>query len=156
MAERNVFITFVTIITVMEPSNCGMMEKQRIHMEYGLRSNSANIIWSLISTHGGLRQWIADYVEEDGDGFIFTWGDKDKEHETRKARIIDLEKPERIRLRWEDETDAEAYWEIRITRSDLTNDYIMEITDYAEADEADYMRDIWERNYEALHRNTGL
>jgi len=132
------------------------MEKQKIHLEYELQSNSVNIIWSLISTYSGLQQWIADYVEEDGECFVFTWGEKDKEHETRKAIVIEFERLRRIRFRWEDETDENAYWEIKITKSDLTNDYIMEITDYAEADEVDYMRDIWEQNYEELHRNTGL
>lgn len=132
------------------------MEKQKIHLEYELHSNSANIIWSLISTCSGLQQWIADHVEENGGYFAFIWGEKGKEHEMRKATVIESERLRRIRFRWEDETDENAYWEIKITKSDLTNDYIMEITDYAEADEVDYMRDIWEQNYEELHRNTGL
>ncbi|MBQ6680876.1 MAG: SRPBCC domain-containing protein [Prevotella sp.] len=132
------------------------MKKQKLAFEYALRSNSENIIWALISTESGLHKWIADMVESDGDSFTFTWGDPDHEHETRRATIEELVKNSHIRLRWDDDEDEEAYWEIRMVKSDLTNDYLLEITDFALAEDVESLRDIWDQNYEELHRNTGL
>lgn len=132
------------------------MKKQKLSLEYELRSNSENIIWSLISTESGLRKWIADKVEADEGSFTFTWGDPDYEHETRRAMIEEVVKNSHIRMRWDDDTDDEAYWEIKMVKSDLTNDFLLEITDFAYADDFESLKDIWNQNYEELHRNTGL
>ncbi|MBQ7420639.1 MAG: hypothetical protein IJV27_00605 [Prevotella sp.] len=132
------------------------MKKQKLSLEYELKSNSENIIWSLISTESGLNKWLADVVEADDDSLTFTWGDPMKEHETRRATVEELVKGSHIRLRWDDDEDKEAFWEIKMVKSDLTNDYLLEITDFAWADEEDSLRDIWNQNYEQLHRNTGL
>jgi uncharacterized protein YndB with AHSA1/START domain len=132
------------------------MKKQKISLEFELQSNSENIIWALISTDSGLQKWIADVVETDGDSFTFTWGDPDYEHETRRAIIEELVKNSHIRMRWDDDPDEDAYWEIKMVRSDLTNDYLLEITDYAFSEDIDSLNDIWEQNFEELHRNTGL
>ena len=43
-----------------------------------------------------------------------------------------------------------------MVKSDLTNDYLLEITDFALAEDVESLRDIWDQNYEELHRNTGL
>jgi hypothetical protein len=64
------------------------MNKQRLELEYVLRSNSENIIWNTISTASGLQKWIADEVTENGDKLTFTWGDIYKHHETRTATIL--------------------------------------------------------------------
>lgn len=132
------------------------MGKRMIFLEYHLKSNSANIIWSLISTAGGLRQWIADTVEPDGDTFTFTWKGENGTNETRRASIVKMIKNDTIRFRWDDETDDNAYWEIKMAKSELTNDYHLMITDYAEEEDMDYIMDVWNQNYEELHRNTGL
>ncbi|MBO4660455.1 MAG: hypothetical protein J5610_03240 [Prevotella sp.] len=132
------------------------MNKQRFNTEYELQSNVESIIWSLISTPSGLQKWIADKVEEHDRALTFTWGDPDKEHETRTANMVQLIKNTLIRLRWDDEENPEAYWEIRMAKSDLTNDYILEITDYALPEDMESLGDIWQQNFEELHRSTGL
>lgn len=131
------------------------MGKHKIFREYGLKSSSANILWSLISTSSGLQQWIADKVTNEGDMFSFTWGDPDGECETRTAQATVSKKKFLIRFQWTDESDG-AYWELHIVKSDLTNDYHLEVTDYAEDGEEDYINDIWEQNLYNLHRNTGV
>ena len=132
------------------------MNKQKLELEYVLRSNSENIIWNTISTAGGLQKWIADEVTEKGDKLTFTWGDIYRHHETRSATILKCVKNKYIRMRWDDELTPEAYMEMRMSKSELTNDYILSITDYANAEDLDSLRDIWDQNFEELHRNTGL
>jgi hypothetical protein len=45
---------------------------------------------------------------------------------------------------------------MRIGKSDLTNHLNLFITDFAEDDDADGLRILWESNLERLHSTTGL
>ena len=131
------------------------MDKQKINIEKELRCKSANIIWPLLSTPEGLAKWIADEVKRDGDTFTFTWGEVWRHHEIRNATVIEEAKGDYIRYAWEND-ESEAYWELRIEKSDITNDYILIITDHALPEDVDSLEDIWESNLEQLHHTTGL
>ena len=131
------------------------MNKEKLYIEHELKSRSENIIWSLISTETGLQKWIADNVVEADGKMTFMWGEEWDIHEKRTSVIVERVKNSHIRFHWDDEDD-EAYWEMRMAYSDLTNDYILQITDFAVADDMDVLRSIWDHNFEALHRSTGL
>lgn len=132
------------------------MKKQRINIEYELRSSSPNIIWPLLSSAHGLEKWLADTVTHEGDTMTFTWGQVWSHHETRKAFVTEEVKQQRIRFKWDGDSDEEAFWQLEMEKSDITNDYILIITDYADEGDEDSLRDIWDSNLERLHRTTGL
>lgn len=132
------------------------MTKQKIIIERELRSNSESIIWELISTAEGLARWVADDVQLDGKVLKFTWGQVWSHHEIREAVITDKKKNQFIRYRWIDETDEDAYIELKIIRTDLTNDYILCITDYALPEDAEQLSELWEDDLDRLHRSTGM
>ncbi len=132
------------------------MKKQQITVEYDLNSKSPNIIWSLISTEGGLSKWIADEVSESKDSFTFTWGDTWSHHEIRRAIILERVRNSHIRMQWEDETDPEAYIELRMLRSEITDGFTLHITDFAIPDDVDSLLDIWDQNLDQLHHSSGL
>jgi len=132
------------------------MKKQRISIEKELRSRSANIIWPLLSTPSGLAKWIADQVEEDQETLTFTWGEVWSHHDTKKAKITETVDFSHIRFVWVEDEDPDAFWELRLHKSDITGDYILQITDYAWKEDMDDLRDIWNQNLEQLHMNTGL
>ena len=69
-----------------------------------------------------------------------------------------LEKKEReyIRLRWSEDEYLDTYLELRMEKSDITNDYILVVTDYAPDGDTDTLADIWDANFETLRRSTGL
>ena len=123
------------------------MGKQRIDIEYPLTTKSPNIIWEQISSAHGLKRWLADYVTEE-------WTQQD----IRKAHLIEYVKYDHIRLKWDydDEMDEDAYWEMRIGKSDLTHYLTLFITDFAEDDDADGLKILWESNLDRLHRASGL
>lgn len=148
-------INFVRVNTDIH-SYISAMNKTKICIEHELRSRSANIIWPLISSKDGLKKWMADEVTRQEDTFTFTWGEVWKSHETRTATVIAEEKGQMIRIRWDDEEDANAYVELRTEKGDITNDYILIITDFAEEDEIDSLKGLWQANLERLHQNTGL
>ena len=131
------------------------MKKKKITIEYDLNSKSPNIIWGLISTEGGLGKWIADEVSESKDAFTFTWGDVLSHHEIRRAKILERVRNSHIRMQWEDETDPEAYLELRMLRSEITDGFTLHITDYALPDDVDSLLDIWEQNIDQLHLTSG-
>ena len=132
------------------------MEKQQIQIEHSLLSTSPNIIWNIISTEGGLSRWIADSVKESKGIFSFTWGDVNGHHEKRRDVLKERVRHSHIRLQWEDETDPDAYLELRMMRAEITGGYVLHITDYAIPDDVDSLYDIWDQNLEQLRRVTGL
>ena len=132
------------------------MEKQQIQIEHSLLSTSPNIIWNIISTEGGLSRWIADSVKESKGIFSFTWGDVNGHHEKRRAVLKERVRHSHIRLQWEDETDPDAYLELRMMHAEITGGYVLHIIDYAMPDDVDSLYDIWDQNLEQLRRVTGL
>ncbi len=132
------------------------MKKRQITIEHNLLSTSSNIIWKLISTEGGLSRWIADEVKESKGKFTFTWGDEMGRHEKRIANVLERVRHSHIRLQWEDETDPEAYLELRLSRTEVTGSFILHITDFAYPEDEDSLYDIWDQNLNQLRRSTGL
>ena len=133
------------------------MVKQRIDIEYPLTTKSPNIVWDLISTAHGLERWLADHVSEEDGVFTFTWGEPWTEQDIRKALLIEYVKYDHIRLKWdEDEENDESYWEMRIGQSELTHHLNLFITDFAEDDDVDGLKILWESNLDRLHRASGL
>ncbi|MCR5076742.1 MAG: hypothetical protein K6A82_01740 [Prevotella sp.] len=123
--------------------------------EYELKTRSGNSVWTLISTPVGMKKWLADDVTTDGHSMTFTWGDPLREHEMRTATIIEQAKNSHIRLRWEDE-DEDCYWEIKMFLSELVGNYHLVITDFAEEDEVNDLRQIWDKNIKRLQYVTGI
>ena len=133
------------------------MGKQKIDIEYPLAIKSPALIWEQISSAHGLERWFADHVTEEDGVFTFTWGEPWTEQDIRQAHIVDIVKYDHITLKWdEDEEDDEAFWEMRIAQSDLTHHLNLIITDFAEDDDADGLRILWESNLDRLHRASGL
>jgi hypothetical protein len=134
------------------------MGKQRIDIEYPLTTKSPNIIWEQISSAHGLERWLANHVTEDDGVFTFTWGEPWTEQDIRKALLIEYVKYDHIRLQWEDDEQEgnDAFWEMRIEKSDLTNHLNLIITDFAEDDDAEGLKILWESNLDRLHRASGL
>ncbi len=128
------------------------MKKEKIHLEYALKATSKNILWAAISTPSGLESWFADRVVSDEKTVTFFWG----KSESRTAAITAMRAYSFIRFRWNDSTDHRDYFEIKMTNSELTNDFTLEIIDFAPADEADDLCDLWESQVDTLRRTCGF
>ena len=132
------------------------MRKQRLNIEYPLSTKSQSIVWEQISTAHGLRRWLADRVEENDNIISLTWGELWAEHHTLEARIVERQKLSHIKLRWVNEEDPDAYWEMRIGHSELTDELFLYVVDYAPAEDIDDLRGLWDGNMERLHQASGL
>jgi len=136
--------------------NLTTMKKEQIQIEHSLNSTSPGIIWGTISTEGGLSRWIADEVKEKKGKFYFTWGDEYSRQEKRSATTLERVRHSHLRMQWDDETDPEAYLELRMIRTEVTGGYILLITDYALPEDVESLYDIWDQNLEQLRMATGL
>ena len=130
---------------------------KRLTIEYPLNTKSPNIVWGMISTAEGLQKWLADIVVDNGDSMTFTWGHPWTDRDTKTSQILECDKNSHIRMKWDSqEEDPQAFWEIRLEPSELTGHLNMLITDYADADDIDDLRGIWDDNLDRLHRVSGL
>ena len=55
-----------------------------------------------------------------------------------------------------DDEEKKSYFELRIVYNELTEDLMLEITDWAEPDEKEDIIDLWESDIDKLKRVSGL
>ena len=131
--------------------------KQKLSLEYPLATKSTNLVWEQIGTIHGLERWLADHIEDMGDDTIaLTWGEMWTHHHTLKAKIVERLKNSHIKLQWVNEEDPNAFWEMRIGRSELTDELCLYVADYALPEDIDDLHDLWDGNMERLHQVSGL
>lgn len=128
------------------------MKKEKIHLEYLLNPTSKNLIWSAISTPSGLEDWFADKVISNDKIVTFFWGKTEK----RQAEIVAIRSFSYIRFRWLDDENERDYFEIRMTNNELTNDYVIEVVDFAYPDETEDFRELWNSQIDTLRRVYGF
>ena len=128
------------------------MERERIHLEYLLNATSKNILWNAISTSVGLEGWFADKVLSDNKTVTFRGG----KTEERKAEIVAIRAYSFVRFRWLDSDIPHEYFELKMTNNELTNDFVLEITDFVDAADANDTRELWNSQVETLRRTCGF
>ncbi|NDW12183.1 hypothetical protein D0T50_04680 [Bacteroides sp. 214] len=128
------------------------MKKEKVHVEYLLNPTSKNLVWSAISTPSGMEEWFADKVISNDKLVTFYWG----KTESREAEITAIRAYSYIRFRWLDDENERDYFEIKMTNSELTNDTVIEITDFADPGEVDDMKELWDSQIEAMRRAYGF
>lgn len=80
---------------------------------------------------------------------IFTWGAYEEE-----AFILEAEEDETWRLKMESHEDGE-FVEFRITKAEITGDTILIITDFAEQNEIEYQKRLWDSQISSLISTVG-
>ncbi|WP_321371781.1 START-like domain-containing protein [uncultured Draconibacterium sp.] len=112
-----------------------MTGKVKINLEYIINC-SPKVLYNRLSTASGLTEWFADDVRVRGKRYTFIWDGSEQTAE------MTLHKENRlVRFNWID--DEDTYFEFKITRDELTGDVSLLITDFAEEDEQDETRDLW-------------
>lgn len=112
------------------------MSRVSFDLEYIFKASPA-ILYKFITTPACLIQWFSDEVDINTDVFTFTWEGADE-----NAELIDDIEEERVRFVWEDADEGE-YLEYRMYKSEVTNETILEITDFCDDDEVSSQKDLW-------------
>lgn len=115
-----------------------MEEKVKFEMEFPIQV-SPSLLYQYISTPSGLSEWYADNVNSRGEFFTFIWNDSEE-----KAKLLGKKNGERVKFKWLEDEDADCYFELRIQVDEITKDVSLMITDYADEDEMDESKMLWE------------
>ncbi len=128
-----------------------MEDKIKFEIEFPIHS-SPQLLYQYMSTPSGLSEWFADDVNSRGEIFTFIWDDGEE-----KAKLINKKSGERVKFRWlaDEEEDESYYFEMRIQEDEITKDVSVIITDFAEEDEIDEAKMLWENQISDLKQVLG-
>ena len=125
-----------------------MSKKQQFTLEYPLRC-SPSILYEFLSTAAGLQEWFADKVDERDNVFSFSWNGT-----TDRAEVLETEQDKYIRFHWLHQPTDE-FFEFRIEKSEVTNQTIFVIRDFAEKGEVKDQSQLWAYQVKDLFHRLG-
>lgn len=125
-----------------------MSQKQLYTLEFPVRC-SPSILYEFLSTPSGLQEWFADKVDEKEEVFSFSWNGT-----TDRAQVLEKEQDKFIRFHWTHSADNE-YFEFRIEKSEITNQTILVISDFAEKKEIKDQSMLWDYQVKDLFHRLG-
>lgn len=125
------------------------MEHIKYKLEFDMKSTPVAILWDYISTENGLKQWFADNVKIKDKEYSFIWKGYSQE-----AKVVGMRKGLAIKLQWLD-SPSRTYFEMRILTSEMTDNTVLQITDFSEDDEMDESQDLWRSQIDTLRRVIG-
>ena len=128
-----------------------MSDKKSFSIEYDFHA-SKQMLFQYLSTPSGLGEWFADNVNSRGENFSFIWDDSEE-----NAKLIQKKNNERARFQWEEdeEEDNPYYFEFKIQVDDITNDVSLIVTDFAEEDEMEEAKMLWDNLISSLKQILG-
>lgn len=115
-----------------------MDDKIKYEMEFPMQV-SPSLLYTYISTPSGMSEWYADNVNSRGEFFTFIW-----EGSEEKAKLLSKKSGERIKFRWMEDEGTDYFFELRIQVDGVTKDVALMVTDYAEDDEVEEGKLLWE------------
>ena len=125
------------------------MERVKFEMEFIFRA-SPTILYTFITTPACIVRWFCDEVDIQDDVYTFIWDGAEE-----KADMIDDIEEERVKFKWQDADDEDEYLEFRMYKSNITNETILELTDYCDDDEVEEQKDLWNKQMNQLRVEVG-
>lgn len=122
-----------------------MSDKVQYQLEFVMKS-SASLLFKYLSTPSGLSEWFADNVNSRGEVFTFIWDDSEEQ-----AKLLTKKRDQFIKFKWLEDEDKESYFEFRIEIDAITKDVALLITDFADEDELEASKMLWESQVDQLH-----
>lgn len=125
------------------------MERVKISLEFIFRA-SPTILYKFFTTPACLIRWFCDEVDIQGKTFTFFWDGADE-----TAELIEDVEDELIRFKWDNAEDDEEYLEFNISKSPVTGETILLVTDYCDTEDIDYQKQLWNTQLDLLRKETG-
>lgn len=124
--------------------------KKKFEMEFALKT-SARVLFPRLSTPGGLSEWFADNVTIEGQHlYTFHWDGTEQKAEQSHIRENAV-----VRYTWVDD-EENTFFEFRLKTDDLTGDLALIVIDFADDDEKEETRILWENQVNKLKHCIGL
>lgn len=116
------------------------MSKTKFELEFVIQA-SPQLLYQYMHTPSGLSEWFADNVNARTEKYSFIWDDSEEE-----ALLLRKKANEFVRFRWlngEDDQD-DCYFEMQIVVDEITKDVSVVVTDFAEENEVEETKMLWE------------
>ena len=124
------------------------MAKQLYTLEFPVRCSPV-ILFEFLASPAGLQEWFADRVDDRDNVFSFTWNGT-----IEKAEVLEKEQDKFIRFHWL-HAPKEEYFEFKIEKSEVTNQTILVIKDFAEKKEVKDQSMVWNYQVKELFHRLG-
>ena len=125
------------------------MTKEKYQLEIPIHA-SPSMLYQYFATPSGLGEWFADNVNSRGELFTFIWDDSEEE-----AKLLSKKNDDRAKFQWVEDEGEEIYFEFKIQVDALTKDVSLIITDFAEEDELEESKMLWENQIAELKHIIG-
>jgi uncharacterized protein YndB with AHSA1/START domain len=118
-------------------------------MEFIFRA-SPTIVYQFLTTPACLVRWFCDEVDISGTNYTFFWdGDE------QVATLVEDWEDELLRFEWHDAPSANEYLEFRISKSGITEETVLLITDFCDANDLKMAQQLWESQIAQMRIETG-
>ena len=107
------------------------------------------MLWSYIATDNGLKEWFADDAKQSGREMVLEWNGVEQ-----TVVIVSVRTDKYIRYHWKEDADKN-YFELKISVSELTDNTILTVTDFATDEELEESKNLWNYQIETLQRLLG-
>jgi uncharacterized protein YndB with AHSA1/START domain len=116
------------------------MSKTKFELEFVIQA-SPQLLYQYMHTPSGLSEWFADNVNARTEKYSFIWDDSEEE-----ALLLRKKPNEFVRFRWlnGDDDQDDCYFEMQIVVDEITKDVSVVVVDFAEEDEVDESKMLWE------------
>ncbi len=125
-----------------------MSEKIKFELEFVIQS-SPQLLYQYLSTPSGLSEWFADNVNSRGELFSFIWDGAEEQ-----AKLLKRKSDEFVKFTWID-NDDDYFFEMKIIVDEITKDVSLFISDFAEEDELEEAKMLWENQVADLKQVIG-
>lgn len=125
-----------------------MSDKVKFEIEFVIQA-SPQLLYQYISTPSGLSEWYADNVNSRSEVFTFIWDGAEE-----KAKMLKRKSDEFVKFTWVENED-DSFFEMRIIVDEITKDVSLFITDFADEDEVDEAKMLWQNQISDLKQVLG-
>lgn len=124
------------------------VEKHKIELEFELNTSLTSIT-NAVTTPSGLSDWFCDDVNINREVYTFIWNNEEESAKLLKKTATSF------KLQWLDDEDTNYYFQFKYKLSELTKSIILNITDFAEEDEIEETKELWENQIADLKNSIG-
>ena len=126
-----------------------MSVKKKFEMEFVIQA-SPQLLYQYISTASGLSEWYADNVNARSEKFTFIWDGNEEE-----AMLLKKKSDQYVRFQWSNSESQEEFFELRIVVDEITKDVSLFVIDFAEEDEIEGSKMLWDNQIDDLNHVVG-
>ncbi len=125
-----------------------MSKKVLYTLEFPVKC-SPPILYEFLSNPSGLQEWFADKVDERDGIYYFSWNGSEE-----RAERLESELDKFIRYRWL-HAPKDEYFEFRIEKTEISNQTILVVKDFADKKEIKDQSQLWEYQVKDLFHRLG-